>query len=382
MKKIFSIILYSLFFITGCTSSEDKSSTLEINTSECQYHLPFSSNLYKEVDITQYPHNPDPDGSHHEGKLVEAYDFSFREYLAHNTTVHDIEIVASRAGEVTQAVPIFKNDVDCGDDKKIYINKANYVIIDHGDGEFSVYMHLKAVYVTEGDKVQQGEVIGLYGNTGWTYCQDHLHYQVQNKGKGITQSVETCFAELENGKIIAAPSDDIPSIDYSINSVDQETISGRVVSNCPKPSVALDLEDPTSMASWIVYAVMSKDTDIFKDLIGPSGTYFPIPYAVGLEAPFGYDNGDEVAKKMKTVLSKTNPNCIGYSINEYGKVLILFDNLDLSDFTEYPPETNIVQFIAEKYFTGKYELIAIGGNPWKSEQEWLLDQVNEECICK
>ncbi len=49
------------------------------------------------------------------------------------------------------------------------------IVIDHGDGLFSVYMHLSEYKVMEGDTVSKGEIIGLAGSTGRT-SGPHLHF--------------------------------------------------------------------------------------------------------------------------------------------------------------------------------------------------------------
>lgn len=64
-----------------------------------------------------------------------------------------------------------KND-QCRDD-------ANYILIYHDDGSFSQYVHLKknGSLVEPGQKIEQGDVIGYSGNTGWS-SGPHLHFEV------------------------------------------------------------------------------------------------------------------------------------------------------------------------------------------------------------
>ena len=60
---------------------------------------------------------------------------------------------------------------------------GNYIIIQHSHGFITRYGHLMAFRVTKGQKVQQGQVIGLLGNTGLT-TGPHLHYEV-HLGTGV-----------------------------------------------------------------------------------------------------------------------------------------------------------------------------------------------------
>jgi murein DD-endopeptidase MepM/ murein hydrolase activator NlpD len=60
---------------------------------------------------------------------------------------------------------------------------GNYIIIQHSHGFFTRYGHLMAFRVSKGQKVQQGQVIGLLGNTGLT-TGPHLHYEV-HLGTGV-----------------------------------------------------------------------------------------------------------------------------------------------------------------------------------------------------
>lgn len=58
---------------------------------------------------------------------------------------------------------------------------GNYITIDHGNGLNTVYMHCSALKVSVGDKVTQGQVIGLMGTTG-NSTGVHLHFAVIKGG--------------------------------------------------------------------------------------------------------------------------------------------------------------------------------------------------------
>ena len=51
------------------------------------------------------------------------------------------------------------------------------IVIDHGDGLFSLYGHLSATFVHEDDYIEAGQVIGELGNTGIS-TGPHLHFKL------------------------------------------------------------------------------------------------------------------------------------------------------------------------------------------------------------
>jgi murein DD-endopeptidase len=61
---------------------------------------------------------------------------------------------------------------------------GNYVVIDHGDGYQTRYLHLSKISVHRGDTIQQGEVIAYSGNTGRS-TGPHLHYELRMNGRPV-----------------------------------------------------------------------------------------------------------------------------------------------------------------------------------------------------
>lgn len=91
---------------------------------------------------------------------------------------------------------------------------GNYIIIDHGTREYSAICHFKkhSLKVRVGDKVSQGQILGLAGNSGASDVP-HIHYQLQN-GRDLLSSegLPSIFKEygIILGKTIKHVSDGFP----------------------------------------------------------------------------------------------------------------------------------------------------------------------------
>lgn len=61
---------------------------------------------------------------------------------------------------------------------------GNWVVINHGNGLTTKYMHHSALCVTAGQYVEKGQQIGYVGNTGQS-TGPHLHFQVEENGVAV-----------------------------------------------------------------------------------------------------------------------------------------------------------------------------------------------------
>lgn len=62
---------------------------------------------------------------------------------------------------------------------------GNYIMIDHGDGLYTIYMHAQKLQVKKGDVVARGQQIGTVGTTGRS-TGNHLHFSVRLNGMYVT----------------------------------------------------------------------------------------------------------------------------------------------------------------------------------------------------
>jgi len=76
-------------------------------------------------------------------------------------------VAAVNSGRVILARPLFY--------------EGNFVVIDHGQGLLTLYLHLSSFLVKEGDDVSKGQAIGLSGGTGRA-TGPHLHLAVRWQG--------------------------------------------------------------------------------------------------------------------------------------------------------------------------------------------------------
>ncbi|HEY4612009.1 MAG TPA: M23 family metallopeptidase [Bacteroidota bacterium] len=77
---------------------------------------------------------------------------------------------------------------------------GNHIVIDHGTGEYSILVHVKkgSIRVKKGDRVKQGDILGLVGNSGLSNVP-HLHYElVSNPDRMVGRGLPLRLSNLND----------------------------------------------------------------------------------------------------------------------------------------------------------------------------------------
>lgn len=112
------------------------------------------------------------------------------------------ELIAPCDAEVVLSVDGIKDNIP-GELNPIYI-PGNTVILKTENNEFLFFAHFKqnSIVVKQGQKVKQGELLGLCGNSG-NSSEAHLHFHIQNiEDMNKATGAKSYFSEiLVNGKL-------------------------------------------------------------------------------------------------------------------------------------------------------------------------------------
>lgn len=89
---------------------------------------------------------------------------------------------------------------------------GNVLVVDHGGGWATVYAHLSSVGVSEGERVEAGQVIGAVGATG-RVTGPHLHFEIYQGGQSVDPMNRTYLAPNPTSptpsRISSPPSHDV-----------------------------------------------------------------------------------------------------------------------------------------------------------------------------
>lgn len=146
----------------------------------------------------------------HSGLNRYAYDFGLPE---------GTPVLAAAEGRVVRV----KQDSGRGGTRPDDYARGNTVILDHGQGLFTQYLHLQknSVLVREGQMVRAGQVIARSGNTGFSSVP-HLHFQVQD---ALGHSLPCRFVDVpgdgipRSGQFVTSANDGVGTSRYEGESV-------------------------------------------------------------------------------------------------------------------------------------------------------------------
>jgi murein DD-endopeptidase MepM/ murein hydrolase activator NlpD len=104
------------------------------------------------------------------GELRKTGDSTVRHLGTDFSAPSGTPVVAVNGGKVMLAAP---NDL-----------YGNTVVIDHGAGVVSLYLHLSRIDVVKGEVVKNGQLIGAVGETGYAFGP-HLHLSIKINGTAV-----------------------------------------------------------------------------------------------------------------------------------------------------------------------------------------------------
>lgn len=81
-------------------------------------------------------------------------------------------------------VPVLASDTGVVQNSAVYSDYGEFILINHNNGMQTAYAHLSARFVSYGDVVTKGQVIGLVGSTGRS-TGPHLHFEVRINGERV-----------------------------------------------------------------------------------------------------------------------------------------------------------------------------------------------------
>jgi Peptidase family M23 len=145
----------------GIDPNEQPNASLRAQASNATYYLPWTSG--RRFQVTQGYSG----GYSHGGSY--ALDFGL---------FQGDEVRSARAGEVISVISgkvnCFNTGCPSGDG-----GFGNYVQVYHNDDTNTLYAHLSSSAVTVGQRVNQGQLLGFAGSTGYSTAA-HLHFQANN----------------------------------------------------------------------------------------------------------------------------------------------------------------------------------------------------------
>jgi murein DD-endopeptidase MepM/ murein hydrolase activator NlpD len=228
------------------------------------YRLPWPAGLSRAV--AQAP------GEWPTHQTLQAWDFDL-----------DYEVVlAARGGRVSMV----RASERTGGCDSAFGGRANYILIDHGDGTSALYLHIdyKGALVRQGMLVAQGDAIAYSGSSGLScggggWAGPHLHFQVQRTvpGQWWSDTIPVTFDDLKGGALVTGRS-------YTSGNLPPNLIKRALaVRWARRPAQGVEVYVPPSRSFLAQRSRTSVEAPVAAAMAAPAPT--PIPTATPTLTP-------------------------------------------------------------------------------------------------
>ena len=199
-------------------------------------------------------------------------DFGYRAFVGAGTTDHKGTDYGANEGTPIKAVGAGTVTVST-----FQSSRGNYIKIKNGNIEY-LYQHNKVNYVSVGDYVNVGDVIGEVGSTGDS-TGPHLHFELIANGvqvnpeTGLDINGNNILNSLGEGQSVASPISNFNSQATIANSSPSSTVSNSSTVTSSTPSAYTILTD--SQKNSITSRISSKYNSSFGNVNGNSSQIIP-----------------------------------------------------------------------------------------------------------
>lgn len=143
------------------------------------------------------------------------------------------------------------------------LSYGNFVKIRHDNGYYTLYAHMNAVYVKQGQRVSKGEQIGYMGDSGNAYGA-HLHFEVRDQNNNRinpTYYLDNDLPNKENRQILYQSYDNIKKSwlpNVSVGSADYAGNFGNAIGGIYLDSYRMRVHDKVKNM-WLPWVVNRQD---------------------------------------------------------------------------------------------------------------------------